>query len=100
MADSNFDQLPDGRRKRITFDPTINAGHILTSVIFVGGLFIGWTELDKRVVILEESRKTQEQVDRHQDQMQVQNMVQIRESLQDIKQSVQQVNNRLERSRP
>lgn len=97
MADSNFDQLPDGRRKRITFDPTINAGHILTSVIFVGGLFIGWTELDKRVVVLEEGRKTQEQVDRHQDQMQSQNMVQIRESLTEIKRSVEKVSDKLEK---
>lgn len=97
MPDSNFDQLGDPRRKRITFDPTINAGHILTSVIFVAGLFVGWTALDKRVVALEEGRKGQEQVDRHQDQMQSQNMVQIRESLSEIKRSVEKVSDKLER---
>lgn len=97
MPESNFDQLPDGRRKRITFDPTINAGHILTSVIFVAGLFVGWTALDKRVVALEEGRKGQEQVDRHQDQMQGQNMMQIRESLSEIKRSVEKVSDKLER---
>ena len=88
MPDSNFDQLSEGRRKRITFDPTINAGHIL---------FVGWTALDKRVVALEEGRKSQEQVDRHQDQMQGQNMVQIRESLSEIKRSVEKVSDKLER---
>lgn len=97
MPDSNFDQLSEGRRKRITFDPSINAGHILTSVIFVAGLFVGWTALDKRVVALEEGRKSQEQVDRHQDQMQGQNMVQIRESLSEIKRSVEKVSDKLER---
>lgn len=97
MSDSNFDTLGEGRRKRITFDPTINAGHILTSVIFVAGLFVGWTALDKRVVALEEGRKGQEQVDRHQDQMQGQNMMQIRESLSEIKRSVEKVSDKLER---
>lgn len=96
MPDSNFDQLPE-RRKRITFDPTINAGHILTSVIFLGGLFVGWSALDKRVVALEEGRKGQEQVDRHQDQMQNQHMNQIRDSLVEIKRSVEKVNDKLER---
>lgn len=83
--------------KRITFDPTINAGHILTSVIFVSGLFVGWTALDKRVVALEEGRKAQEQVDRHQDQIQGANMAVIRESLQEIKRSVEKVSDRLEK---
>lgn len=96
LTDSDFAAL-HGKTKRITFDPTINAGHILTSVIFVSGLFVGWTALDKRVVALEENRKSQEQVDRHQDQMQGQNMVQIRESLTEIKQNVQRMNDKLEK---
>lgn len=94
---SDQDQTAEVRPKRITFDPTINAGHILTSVIFVCGLFIGWTALDKRVVALEEGRKAQEQVDRHQDQMQSQNMIQIRESLVEIKRSVEKVSDKLEK---
>lgn len=96
MPDSNFSPL-EGKARRITFDPTINAGHILTSVIFVSGLFVGWTALDKRVVALEEGRKAQEQVDRHQDQMQGNNMTQIRESLQEIKRSVEKMSDRLEK---
>lgn len=86
-------------QKRLVFDPTINAGHILTSVIFVSGLFVGWSALDKRVVALEEGRKTQEQVDRHQDQLQNQNMTQIRESLHEIKRSVEKVNDKLEQAK-
>lgn len=97
MSEHPQDDAAEGHRKRITFDPTINAGHILTSVIFVAGLFVGWTALDKRVVALEEGRKSQEQVDRHQDQMQSQNMIQIRESLVEIKRSVEKVSDKLER---
>lgn len=96
MSESDFSPL-NGKSKKITFDPSINAGHILTSFIFVAGLFVGWTALDKRVVALEEGRKAQEQVDRHQDQMQTSNMVQIRESLAEIKQNVQRVNDKLEK---
>lgn len=96
MSESDFSPL-HGKSKKITFDPSINAGHILTSFIFVAGLFVGWTALDKRVVALEEGRKAQEQVDRHQDQMQTSNMVQIRESLTEIKQNVQRVNDKLEK---
>lgn len=96
-TDSDFSRLEVKHSRRITFDPTINAGHILTSVIFVSGLFVGWTALDKRVVALEEGRKAQEQVDRHQDQMQGQNMQQIRESLTEIKRSVERVNEKLEK---
>lgn len=97
MTDSDFAALEAKKSKRIRFDPTINAGHILTTLVIVSGVFIGWTELDKRVVSLEEGRKAQQQVDTHQDQMLNQQMFQIRESLTEIKQNVQRVNDRLER---
>ncbi len=99
MTDSDFSTLEAAKKakRRLQFDPTINAGHILTTLIIVSGVFIGWTELDKRVVILEEGRKTQQQIDRHQDEVLGQQMQQIRESLSEIKQNVQRVNDRLER---
>lgn len=97
MTDSDFAALEAKKAKRIRFDPTINAGHILTTFMIMTGVFVGWTELDKRVVKLEEGRKAQEQVDRHQDQMQGQNMQQIRDSLTEIKRSVERVDEKLER---
>lgn len=54
-------------KRGLSFDPTINAGHLLTFAGFLLAGFAGWTTLDKRVVVLEEGRKGQEQVDRHQD---------------------------------
>lgn len=84
-------------RKRLTFDPTINAGHIISLLAFLVTLVIGWYTLDKRVVVLEEARKTQAQVDQHQDAMQRSNADSVRESLQEIKQGVRELNARFER---
>lgn len=96
-TDSDFAALEAKRAKRIRFDPTINAGHVLTTLVIVSGVFVGWTELDKRVVALEEGRKAQQQTDTHQDQMLGQQMGQIRESLAEIKRNVERVNDKLER---
>lgn len=89
-------------RKRLTFDPTINAGHIISLLAFLITLVVGWSTLDKRVVVLEEARKAQSQLDQHQDAMQRSNADSVRESLQEIKQGVRELNSRLERkeSRP
>lgn len=84
-------------RKRLTFDPTINAGHLLTFAGFILSMMVGWSVLDKRVVVLEEARKTQAQVDQHQDAMQRSNVDSVRESLQEIKQGVRELNARFER---
>lgn len=89
-------------RRKLTFDPTINAGHIISLLAFLITLVVGWSTLDKRVVVLEEARKTQAQVDQHQDAMQRSNADSVRESLQEIKQGVRELNARFERkeSRP
>lgn len=52
---------------RLKFDPTINAGHLLTFAGFIVAGFVGWTTLDKRVVILEQQRISQEYRDASQD---------------------------------
>ena len=89
-------------KKRLTFDPTINAGHILTFLGFILSMMVGWSVLDKRVVVLEEARKTQAQLDQHQDAMLRANVDSVRESLAEIKAGVRELNQRFERkeSRP
>lgn len=83
--------------KKVTFDPTINLGHILTFLGFVIGIAVSWSTLDKRLTIVEENRKTQEQVDRAQDQVVSHQMIQIRESLSEIKNSIGKLTDKLER---
>lgn len=41
------------RKRGVKFDPTINLGHILTFVGFIGTGFGAYTLLEKRVTVLE-----------------------------------------------
>jgi hypothetical protein len=46
--------MADPAPKKLTFDPTINAGHILTFIAMVVGLMTSYSLLDKRIGVLEE----------------------------------------------
>jgi hypothetical protein len=70
---------------RIKFDPTINLGHLLTFIGFIVAIFVGWTNLDKRVVVLEEGRHAQLQRDIHQDKLNNQQFDQVTASLREVK---------------
>lgn len=83
----------------IRFDKTINLGHILTFIGFIGVGTVTWSTLDKRVVVLEESRKAQELRDTGQDQHNNDQMGAIRESLAEIKQNVIALRDRQDRDR-
>ena len=84
----------------IRFDKTINLGHILTFVGFIGVGMVTWSTLDKRVVVLEESRKAQELRDTGQDDRNRDQMTAIRETLTEIKQNVIALRDRQDRTKP
>lgn len=75
-------------RKGIKFDSTINLGHMITFIGFLITIMFTWSTLDKRVVVLEESRKAQELRDSGQDQRNADQMSGIRETLVEIKTNV------------
>lgn len=50
--------MADMAPKKLTFDPTINAGHILTFFAMVVGLMTSYSLLDKRIGVLEERSNT------------------------------------------
>ena len=81
----------------IRFDKTINLGHLLTFAGFIFTILVGWNTMDKRVVVLEESRKAQELRDSGQDQRNSDQMGAIRESLVEIKQNVIALRDRQDR---
>lgn len=81
----------------IRFDKTINLGHILTFAGFIISGMVVWSTLDKRVVVLEESRKAQELRDTGQDQRNTDQMAAIRESLTEIKSNVIALRDRQDR---
>ncbi len=82
---------------RLRFDPTINAGHLLTFAGFLLTGFIGWSTLDKRVVVLEEQRKSQEVIDKAQDVRSGEKFGEIRETMRDIKLTLDAVRDKLEK---
>jgi len=82
--------------KKVRFDPTINAGHLLTFLGFLVTIFIGWTNLDKRVVVLEENKNTQSIRDKHQDAIIAGQSAQIRESLSEIKAAIIRLDQKIE----
>lgn len=79
------------RRKGLQFDPTINAGHILTFLGMSAALFIGWTNLDKRVVVLEERGSYQRLRDDTQDTAVAQQLVEIKEAVREVRRGVEEI---------
>ena len=79
------------------FDSTINLGHLLTFVGFVLTGFGAWSTIDRRLTVLEESRRVQAQIDANQDERLSQSMGQIKETLSDIRRNLEKVSDRLDK---
>ena len=82
--DSDFTRLEARQRGRITFDPTINAGHLLTFAGFLISGFVAYSTLDKRVTVVEQRASSTEQRASEQDSR-------IKDSLGEIKQDLREV---------
>lgn len=96
-------------RKRLSFDPTINAGHILTALVTLVSAFSAilalWNSVqstqaahDKRITLVETqmaaTSKLQETRDANQDIIVRESLVSIKESIADLKRNLE---NRRER---
>lgn len=71
-------------QKKIRFDGTVNLGHLLTVVTFIGAGAVAWNTMDKRVAILEESRMTQKIIDQRQDEDRADIKRTVREDMKEI----------------
>ena len=83
----------------ITFDKPPHPGPIPTAGGSSGLGMVTWSTLDKRVVVLEESRKAQELRDTGQDDRNRDQMTAIRETLTEIKQNVIALRDRQDRTK-
>lgn len=90
------DQMDVPRDRKVRFDATINLGHIITFVGFLLAGFGAWSTLDKRIVVLEEGRNTQVQIDRNQDARVGDAVIQIKEVLTRLDRQVERLNDRLD----
>jgi hypothetical protein len=75
---------PNQPENRVRFDGTINLGHLLTFIGFGISAAVGWTTMDKRVVVLEQASVYQQSIDKKQDEEQIALKAQVREDYKDI----------------
>ena len=79
------------QHKKLTFDPTINAGHVLTFVTLVVAGFASWSLLDKRLTVVEQAQIFQRERDMKQDEVMAGKFVDISSKLDKIDRNVDEM---------
>lgn len=69
-ATTDRDHPTHPHRRGLQFDPTINAGHLISLAGMCVALFMAMSAVDKRLVVLEEAKLYQREKDAMQDQAQ------------------------------
>lgn len=87
-------------RKRLNFDPTINAGHILTFISMVVSVMVSYSLLDKRVGVLEERSNTAiiQAADKQAEQKE--SLREIKSDIKDLQRSVNEISRAVAGKRP
>lgn len=87
-------------RQKITFDRTINLGHVLTFIGFIVAGFAAWATLDKRLLVIEENRGYQKQTDMNQDQRALDAFGTVKDSLVRLDRQLERIAERLDKAKP
>lgn len=86
----------DRRREGgITFDKTINLGHVLTMATMIAAVMASWSLMDKRVVVLEEARHAQRDRDQSQDVASKEKFQEVRDTLIEVRRSLEKISDRI-----
>lgn len=84
---------------RLQFDWSINAGHLLTFLGFIITGFIAFQNLDKRVVVLEQTTTYQARRDADQDLIQKETKAEVRDALKDVHNSLEKLSDKIDKKR-
>jgi hypothetical protein len=95
MIELADDQARRGLHKRITFDPTINLGHVLTAAGFLVAGFGAYSNLDKRLTLQEEKTSAAEVRTREQQTSMKESLQEIRSDVKEVQRSLNDVNRNL-----
>lgn len=87
-------------RRRLTFDPTINAGHVLTFVGFLVTIGLSYSILDKRVGVLEEKALSASSQQTERQAEQKESLKEIKVDIKDLQRSVNEIGRALASKRP
>ena len=83
----------------VRFDRTINLGHILTFLGFIGTMLVGYNAMDKRLTIIEEVQRQQPSRDRAQDDQRREMADDLKQSTAEIRHGIEKLNDKLDRFR-
>lgn len=78
-------------RPRLKFDPTVNAGHILTFIAMLAGVMTSYSLLDKRVGLLEEKARAAVVQSDDRQQEQKESLREIKSDIKDLQRSVNDI---------
>lgn len=92
---SDHYQNSERPRKWLTFDPSINAGHVLTFVGFMVAGFSAYSTLDSRLVRLEEKAAASDMRAREQQEGVKEALSEIRADVKEVQRSLNDVNRNL-----
>ena len=87
-------------KKRLTFDPTINAGHILTFISMVVAVTVSYSLLDKRVGVLEERSNVAIAQAADKQAEQKESLREIKSDIKDLQRSVNEISRAVAGKRP
>lgn len=88
--------MADPTRKHLTFDPTINLGHVLTALAMLSAGFGAYSALDRRLAIQEEKASHLEARSIEQEQRTKDTLQEIRADVKDVQRSVNDVSRNLQ----
>jgi hypothetical protein len=80
---------------RIRFDKTITLGNLISMGMFCMAIVVGWSSMDKRVLVLEEARTAQRERDATQDSTLKEGQQSVKEALADLRRSVEKLADRV-----
>ena len=76
---------------RISIDPTINIGNMLTMATMIVAGFVAWSQLDKRVVVLEQTVSFQPRLAAASAAATKEATLEMRKDVKDVKETVDEI---------
>lgn len=97
MSPTDFGQLETVHhsRRRVSFDPTINLGHVITFLGFMATGFTAYNTIDKRLTVMETHAAQVTERSREQDSRMKETLSEIKGDVKELQRSINDVNRRL-----
>lgn len=86
-------------KRRPIFEPTINLGHVLTFIGFIGMGFGAYSNLEKRISLLEHQNLAFEHSTVEQERRLADNVREMKADLKEVRRSIDDINRNISRGR-